>query len=101
PTSRWPGPGGTSAGPTSTWTPSRCGNGPWSAFNQLTVNNWQRLLAGGYFVPAVGNSDSHHRGQVVGLSQTVYRMASLSTAAVVDAVRGGHCWVAESSAVGL
>jgi predicted metal-dependent phosphoesterase TrpH len=76
-------------------------NGPWSAFNQLTVNNWQRLLAGGHFVPAVGNSDSHHRGQVVGLSQTVYRMASLSTAAVVDAVRGGHCWVAESSAVGL
>ena len=56
-------------------------NGPWSFFNQLTLNNWQRLLAGGHFVPAVGNSDSHHSGQVVGLSQTVYRMASLSTAA--------------------
>ena len=76
-------------------------NGPWSFFNQLTLNNWQRLLAGGHFVPAVGNSDSHHSGQVVGLSQTVYRMASLSTAAVVDAVKGGHCWIAESSAVEL
>jgi hypothetical protein len=76
-------------------------NGPWTLFNQSAVANWQRLLASGRFVPAVGNSDSHHAGQVVGLPQTVYRMSSLSTAAVVDAARGGHCWVAESSDVGL
>jgi predicted metal-dependent phosphoesterase TrpH len=76
-------------------------NGPWSVFNQPTVNNWQSLLASGHFVPAVGNSDSHHAGQTVGLAQTVYRMADLSTAAVMDAVRGGHCWVSGSSEVGL
>ena len=50
---------------------------------------------------AVGNSDSHHPGQVVGLPQTVYKMESLSSAAVVDAVQGGHCWIAESSFVEL
>lgn len=76
-------------------------NGPWGLFNQLALDHWQTLLAGGRFVPAVGNSDSHHAGQVVGLPQTVYRMAALSTAAVVDAVTGGHCWIAESSAVDL
>ncbi|HEX4687381.1 MAG TPA: CehA/McbA family metallohydrolase [Nocardioides sp.] len=76
-------------------------NGPWSFFNQLTLNNWQSLLASGRYVPGVGNSDSHHSGQVVGLPQTVYRMSSLSSAAVVDAAKGGHCWIAESSDVQL
>jgi hypothetical protein len=76
-------------------------NGPWTVFNQAAVGNWQALLASGHFVPAVGNSDSHHAGQVVGLPQTVYRMTALSTAAVVDAASGGHCWIAESSEVDL
>lgn len=76
-------------------------NGPWSPYNQLTVLRWQGQLAGGRYVPTVGNSDSHHSGQVVGLPQTVYRAESLSTAAIMDAVRGGHCWIAESSAVDL
>ena len=57
-------------------------------------------MAGGY-TPAVGNSDSHHEGQVVGLPQTVYRLDTLSSAAIVAAARGGHCWIAESSAVDL
>ena len=76
-------------------------NGPWSFFNQLTVNAWQQQLVGGGFTPAVGNSDSHHDGQVVGLPQTVYRLDTLSSAAIVAAARGGHCWIAESSAVDL
>jgi hypothetical protein len=76
-------------------------NGPWSTFNQKTVDAWQSHLAAGRFTPAVGNSDSHHSGQVVGLPQTVYRADTLSTAAITDAVRGGHCWIAESSAVDL
>jgi hypothetical protein len=76
-------------------------NGPWSAFNQRAVDAWQAALVAGRFTPAVGNSDSHHSGQVVGLPQTVYRAGALSTAAILDALRGGHCWVAESSAVDL
>jgi hypothetical protein len=70
-------------------------------FNQQAVNGWQALLAAGHFVPAVGNSDSHGSGAPIGLAQTVYRMSDLSTASLVDAVRGGHCWVTESSSVDL
>jgi hypothetical protein len=76
-------------------------NGPWSVFNESAVEAWQRSLVAGHYVPAVGNSDSHHSGQVVGLPQTVYRLDTLSSAAVVDAARGGHCWIAESAQVGL
>jgi hypothetical protein len=80
-------------------------NGPWTGlnalFNKQTLAHWQTLLASGQFVPAVGNSDSHHPGQVVGLPQTVYRLPTLSSAAIVTAARGGHCWIAESSAVDL
>jgi predicted metal-dependent phosphoesterase TrpH len=76
-------------------------NGPWSFFNQLTLAHWQSLLAGGHYVPGIGNSDSHHSGQTVGLSQTSYRLPTLSTAAVMEAARGGHCWIAESSDVQL
>jgi hypothetical protein len=76
-------------------------NGPWSVFNQFTLGAWHEALVAGRFTPAVGNSDSHHSGQVVGLPQTVYRADALSTAAILDALRGGHCWIAESSAVGL
>ena len=76
-------------------------NGPWSIFNQLTVNAWQQQLASGGYTPAVGNSDSHHQGQVVGLPQTVYRLETLSSAEIVAAAQGGHCWIAESSEVEL
>jgi hypothetical protein len=76
-------------------------NGPWSLFNQLTLDAWQQQLVDGGYTPAVGNSDSHHAGQVVGLPQTVYRLDTLSSAAIVTAVQGGHCWIAESSAVDL
>ena len=38
---------------------------------------------------------------MVGLPQTVYRLDTLSSAAIVAAARGGHCWIAESSAVEL
>ena len=76
-------------------------NGPWSFFNQLAVSAWQQQLDAGSFTPAVGNSDSHHDGQVVGLPQTVYRLDTLSSAAIVAAAQGGHCWIAESSSVDL
>jgi len=76
-------------------------NGPWSGFNQSTVSHWHDLLVAGSFVPAVGNSDSHHSGQTVGLAQTAYRLATLSTAEVVAAVKGGHSWIAESRDVDL
>lgn len=76
-------------------------NGPWGADDQTTVNRWHALLSGGTFKPAVGNSDSHNHGQTIGLAQTVVRAESLSTAALIAGYRGGHSWLAGSSAVGL
>ncbi|GAA1478153.1 CehA/McbA family metallohydrolase [Nocardioides aestuarii] len=76
-------------------------NGPWGYDDQITLSEWDGLLREGRFVPAVGTSDSHHSGQPVGLAQTVLRMDALSTASLVAAVRGGHGWLAESSAVDL
>jgi predicted metal-dependent phosphoesterase TrpH len=74
-------------------------NSEWSFWNQLTLEQWQSLLVSGHYVPAIGNSDSHHSGQTVGLAQSVYRLAGLSTAEVIAAVKGGHCWIAESGSV--
>jgi predicted metal-dependent phosphoesterase TrpH len=76
-------------------------NGPWELWDQKALAAWHDRLLAGHFTPAVGNSDSHHEGQVVGLPQTVYRLDTLSSEAVVAAVQGGHCWIAESSQVDL
>lgn len=76
-------------------------NGPWTPDDQFGVEHWHDLLVSGRFVPLVGNSDSHHSGQTVGRAQTVVRATSLSVGAVVEGLRGGHAWLAESSAVGL
>ncbi len=76
-------------------------NGPWELWDQKAVATWHAGLVAGHFTPAVGNSDSHHAGQTVGLPQTVYRLETLSSAAIVAAVQGGHCWIAESSQVEL
>jgi hypothetical protein len=76
-------------------------NGPWTGDDELAVSNWDRLLKLGTFVPAVGNSDSHNDTQTVGLAQSVMRLGTLSAAEVVAAVKGGHLWIAESSAIDL
>ena len=76
-------------------------NGPWDSFDQTAVQHWHSLLVAGNYVPVVGNSDSHTPEQTVGLPQTVVRATSLSTGAVVEALKKGNAWVAESSAVQL
>lgn len=76
-------------------------NGPWTTDDEVALATWHALLVRGRFVPAVGTSDSHHEGQTVGRAQTVLRLPGLSSAAVVRAVRKGHAWLAESSAVQL
>ena len=48
---------------------------------------------------AVGGSDSHGSHQRVGRPQTVVHADKLSTPALVDAMRRGHSYIAESSAV--
>jgi hypothetical protein len=76
-------------------------NGPWTLDDQTALAAWHAELTAGRFLPAVGSSDSHHPGQPVGRAQTVARLATLSTGAVVGAVRRGHTWLAESAEVDL
>ena len=76
-------------------------NGPWTGDDATTVSHWHTPAVAGDYIPIVGNSDSHNDSQTVGLAQTVYRLETLSTAAVLAAITGGHAWIAESSAVDL
>jgi len=76
-------------------------NGPWSDDDDTTVADWHALLSSGTFKPAVGNSDTHKQSQQIGLAQTVVRADSLSASAIIAGYRGGHSWIAGSSAVGL
>ena len=76
-------------------------NGPWTGDDQTAVEHWHAMLAGGRFVPIVGNSDSHVDSQKVGLAQTVVRLSTLSTAQVIGAIRRGRAWIAESADVDL
>ena len=69
-------------------------NGPWTSDDQTALEHWHALLVAGSFVPVVGNSDSHNESQTVGLAQTVVRAATLSTGALVEALKGGHAWIA-------
>jgi hypothetical protein len=52
-------------------------------------------------VPAVGNSDAHRVPQVIGLPQNVVLSNALERGALLDGVRRGHLWIAESKAVDL
>jgi hypothetical protein len=76
-------------------------NGPWTEDDEATLARWHELLVAGRFLPAVGNSDSHRPDQPVGLPQTVVLADTLSSGAVVRALKAGRAWVAESSDVHL
>ncbi|GEP33925.1 phosphoesterase [Nocardioides szechwanensis] len=76
-------------------------NGPWTLDDQVGVEHWHTMLVEGRFVPVIGNSDAHNESQTVGQAQTVVRASTLSTAAVVHALKLGRSWLAESSDVDL
>ncbi|MDG9702697.1 CehA/McbA family metallohydrolase [Streptomyces sp. DH37] len=95
-------------------------NGPWTADDELALAAWDNMLVEscreGYgneggggdgdggrsrWIPAMGNSDAHREPQVVGLPQTVVHAGDLSRTAVLEGIRAGRSWLAESSAIGL
>ena len=76
-------------------------NGPWTTDDEGTLARWHAMLASGDYLPVVGSSDSHRPDQPVGLPQTVVLADTLSTGALVRALKAGRSWVAESSDVGL
>jgi len=81
-------------------------NGPWTYDDQSAVDSWDAALAlsvrgGGSWLPAIGNSDAHREPQVIGLPHTVVQAAALERGALLDGIRAGRSWIAESSGVDL
>jgi hypothetical protein len=74
-------------------------NGVWNLDDELSLRTWLRLLRSGRRITAVGSSDSHGPHQPIGRPQTVVHADDLSPACIVDALRQGRCYIAESSGV--
>ena len=80
--------------------------GPWTADDEYAINTWDSMLAhsvrtGGRWVPAMGNSDAHSAPQVIGLPQNVVNAAALSRDALLEGIRNGRSWIAESADIAL
>ena len=76
-------------------------NGRWNLDDEVSLQIWHRLLRQCRHIAAVGGSDSHGPHQRVGMPQTVVHAAELSTPAVIDGLRRGRSYIAESSGVTL
>jgi PHP-associated len=81
-------------------------NGPWTYDDESAVDTWDARLgeamrSGNRWLPAMGNSDAHSEPQVIGLPQTVVRADDLTRDAILDGIRAGRTYLAESSSVTL
>ncbi|HUO38757.1 MAG TPA: CehA/McbA family metallohydrolase [Mycobacterium sp.] len=76
-------------------------NGTWNLDDELTLRIWHRLLRQGRRIAAVAGSDSHGAHQPVGLPQTVVHATQLSTSWLVEALRAGRSYLAESGQVSV
>ena len=76
-------------------------NGRWNLDDELSLRIWQRLLRRGRRVAAVGGSDSHGPHQPVGLPQTVVYAEDLAVTSLVEGLRRGRCYIAQSRSVAL
>jgi hypothetical protein len=80
-------------------------NGPWTLDDEVAVQVWNGMLAqaahGGRWLPAMGNSDAHSEPHVIGLPHNVVLAGDLTRADVLDGLRAGRAWIAESAGVDL
>jgi hypothetical protein len=81
-------------------------NGPWTGDDDSSVDTWDGMLVeavrtGTSWLPAMGDSDAHSPGQVIGLPQNVVLADDLTDTAVLEGLRRGTNWLAESSSVDL
>ncbi|MER8046136.1 CehA/McbA family metallohydrolase [Streptomyces sp. NPDC094032] len=76
-------------------------NGPYTPDDEIALAGWDAALARGRWTPAMGNSDAHRDPDRVGTPQTVVLAEELSRAAVLDGLRAGRSYVAESSSVSV
>ncbi|GHJ39816.1 phosphoesterase [Streptomyces sp. TS71-3] len=80
-------------------------NGPYTADDEVQLADWDNTLVAGArsgrrdWLPAMGNSDAHRDPDVVGLPQTVVLADDLTRGAVLDGIRAGRSYIAESSQV--
>jgi hypothetical protein len=80
--------------------------GPWTYDDEHAVSTWDQKLGeavrtGTRWLPAMGNSDAHSDPQVIGLPHNVVRADGLATDAIMEGIRAGHSWIAESASVKL
>ena len=76
-------------------------NGPWTPDDEAALGAWDRMLAAGRSLPAVGGSDAHGSDDRVGLPHNVVLADGLDRRSVLDGLAGGRCWLASSAAVDL
>jgi len=80
-------------------------NGPWTLDDEVAVQLWNGMLVeaahGGPWLPAMGNSDAHSEPQVIGLPHNVVLAGDLTRDDVLDGLRAGRTWIAESADVDL
>ncbi|MFJ9829238.1 CehA/McbA family metallohydrolase [Streptomyces sp. NPDC101160] len=76
-------------------------NGPYTPDDEVSLAGWDGALAAGRWTPAMGNSDAHRDPDRVGTPQTVVLAEELSREAILDGLRAGRSYVAESAAVSL
>jgi hypothetical protein len=81
-------------------------NGPWTPDDETALAAWDARLAtdvrgGRGWLPALGDSDAHRDPDVVGLPQTVVLADALTRNAILEGLRAGRSYVAESRHVSL
>jgi hypothetical protein len=76
-------------------------NGVWNVDDELSLRIWHQLLRQDRRITAVGGSDSHVAEQPIGRPQTVVYAKELWMGGLIDGIRNGRCYVAESSSVVL
>lgn len=74
-------------------------NGPWTWEDEAALQTWDRMLREGHALPAVGASDAHDPGDVIGLPQTVVRADRLGPDGIIAGLADGHAYIAESDGV--
>ncbi|MFD3437525.1 CehA/McbA family metallohydrolase [Streptomyces sp. NPDC058685] len=81
-------------------------NGPYTPDDEVSLADWDSTLAvaarsRGRWTPAMGNSDAHRDPDPIGTPQTVVLADDLTREAILEGIRAGRSYVAESKAVSL
>ncbi|MEV5435123.1 CehA/McbA family metallohydrolase [Streptomyces sp. NPDC052682] len=82
-------------------------NGAYSPEDEVALADWDSMLVASVrsgsrsWIPAMGNSDAHRDPDVVGLPQTVVLADDLTREAILEGIRAGRSYVAESRHVSL